>query len=200
MSHINGVLFDVGGVLVDLDGVPSLARHLGVEPAHDDLHRRWMACPSVKLHETGQLTIDEFAVRLVGELRLPLRPDAFVEEFAGWLTAPIPRAVELVNTIPRCYRVGVLSNMSAFHWHRIVEMGLPERFDFQCVSFETGLLKPSAAAFEHALARMALPAREVLFLDDGLANIEAAQALGMAARVVRDTSQIERALREHCVL
>jgi len=86
VGRISRVLFDVGGVLVALDGVPSLARHLGVKASHDDLHQRWMACRSVRLHETGKLSIDEFATSVVIELGLSLSPEAFVLEFAGWLT------------------------------------------------------------------------------------------------------------------
>lgn len=200
MARISGVIFDVGGVLVALDGVPSLARHLGVEASHEDLHQRWLACSSVRLHETGKLSINDFATSVVGELRLSLSPEPFVLEFAAWLTGPLEGAFELVARIPKGYRVGVLSNMSAFHWRSITAMGLPERFDFICVSHETGLLKPSPQAFQFALSKMALTPGEVLFLDDGAANVNAARTLGMAAQLVTNPTQIALALREHGVL
>ena len=65
MRSISGVLFDIGGVLVGLDGVPSLAKLMQFDPLHDEIHRRWMACPSVVRHETGQITADQFAIEVV---------------------------------------------------------------------------------------------------------------------------------------
>jgi putative hydrolase of the HAD superfamily len=200
VARLGGVLFDVSGVLVALDGVPSLARLLGVQPSHDDLHRRWMSCPSVRLHETGKISPDRFAVEVVAELGLSLSAEVFLAEFDSWLTAPLPGAFELVARIPERYKVGILSNMSAFHWQRIVGMGLPKRFDAICVSHETGLLKPSREAFLTALNGMALAPKDVLFLDDGATNVDAARELGLVAHLVKTAAQVEVVLKEYAVL
>jgi putative hydrolase of the HAD superfamily len=200
VATIRGIIFDVGGVLVALDGVPSLARQLGLEGSHDEVHRLWMSCPSVQLHETGRMSVEDFAAHAVAELGLALSPDAFRRDFDGWLIGPVDGAFDIVARIPARYRVGVLSNMSARHWQKIVAMGLPDRFDFLCVSHETGLLKPSPLAFEHALRRMALPPQDVLFLDDGTANIEAARRLGISAVLVTMPDEVLAALENHGVL
>jgi putative hydrolase of the HAD superfamily len=200
MNAISGVLFDIGGVLVGLDGVPSLAKLLQIDPLHDEIHRRWMACPSVVRHETGQIAAAQFAVEVVQDLGLSLSPEAFLAEFAGWLIAPLAGAFELVDRIPSVYQVAALSNMSAFQWSRIQAMGLPARFDALYLSHEIGHLKPSPEAFQAALAGMALPPGEVLFLDDGAANVEAARALGIEAHLVRGPAEAEAVLRAHGVL
>ena len=74
-NRLAGVLFDVGGVLAELDGVPSLAALLGVAAAHDGLHATWMASPAVVAHETGKISAAEFAGRVVSDLQLPLTPE-----------------------------------------------------------------------------------------------------------------------------
>ena len=66
--------------------------------------------------------------------------------------------------------------MSAFQWTRTQAMGLPCRFDAIFLSCEIGWLKPAPEAFQAALDGMALPPGEVLFLDDGAANVQAARA------------------------
>jgi putative hydrolase of the HAD superfamily len=198
-TGISGVLFDIGGVLVGLDGVPSLAKLLQLEPHHEELHRRWLACPSVVRHETGQISADQFAIEVVRDLGLSLSPEAFLGEFAGWLTAPLPRAFELVDRIPLGYQVAALSNMSAFHWNQIHAMGLPARFDAIYLSHEIGCLKPAPEAFQAALDGMALPSGEVLFLDDGAANVQAARTLGMEAHLVRGPAEAEAVLQAYGV-
>lgn len=66
--------------------------------------------------------------------------------------------------------------------------GLSEIFDPICYSHEQGVLKPDAHAFELALDRMAASAEQVLFVDDNLPNIDAAQAVGIRAILHRDNA------------
>jgi putative hydrolase of the HAD superfamily len=88
-GQVSGVLFDIGGVLVALDGVPSLARLLQIEASHEEIHKLWATCPSVVLHETGRISAQESAERVVADLELPASPDAFLLEFTNWLEAPL---------------------------------------------------------------------------------------------------------------
>lgn len=135
MAHkIAGILFDIGGVLVALDGVPSMAKLLGVEPRHEALHAMWVASPSVVAHETGKMEAAAFAVSLVAEFGLPIAADGFLQEFCDWPT-------------------GVL-----------------------------------------------LPASEVVFLDDGLRNVEAAAKLGMQAHRARGPEEARRVLAQYGVV
>jgi len=61
-------------------------------------------------------------------------------------------------------------------------------FDPICYSHEQGVLKPDARAFEQALARMNTTADQVLFIDDNLPNVHAAQALGIHALLHSDNT------------
>jgi FMN phosphatase YigB (HAD superfamily) len=57
-------------------------------------------------------------------------------------------------------------------------------------------MKPSEEAFQLALTGMGLPAHEVLFLDDGGSNVDAARSVGMRAHVVKNPSEIRLVLEE----
>lgn len=201
MGHkVAGILFDIGGVLVALDGVPSMAKLLGVEPEHEALHAMWVASPSVVAHETGKIEAAAFAVDLVAEFGLPVTADRFLQDFCNWPTGLLPGAVELLDEIPDSYHVAALSNTSAVHWEKVCAMGLVDRFDQTYLSHQIGYLKPDTGAFLAALQGMGLSPSEVLFLDDGLRNVEAAVKLGMHAHLARGPEEARRVLAQYDVV
>jgi putative hydrolase of the HAD superfamily len=198
--RIAGVLFDIAGVLVALDGVPSMARLLGVEPQFDALHAMWLASPAVVAHETGKIDAAAFAVGVVADLGLPVTADAFLRDFCGWPTGLLPGAQELLDGIPDRYRVAALSNSCAVHWQKIESMGLLHRFDVMYLSHRIGFLKPATEAFLVALDGMGLPPADVLFLDDSPRNVDAAAKLGMRAHVTRGPEEARRVLARYGVV
>ena len=71
---------------------------------------------------------------------------------------------------------------------------MTRRFDQIFVSHEIGYLKPASEAFEVALGGMQLRPSEVLFLDDGQRNVDAAKALGMEAQIVKGPDEARAVL------
>ena len=201
MGHkIAGILFDIGGVLVALDGGPYLAKLLRVEPQHEPLHAMWIACPSVVAHEPGKIEAAAFAAGVVADLGLPVSADGFLQDFRDWPTGLLPGALQLLDEIPDAYHVAALSNTSALHWEKIRAMGLADRFDQTYLSHQIGCLKPATEAFLVALEGMGFSPSQVLFLDDGSRNVDAAAKLGMHAHLVRGPEDARRVLAQYGVL
>jgi HAD superfamily hydrolase (TIGR01509 family) len=195
------VLFDVGGVLVELGGVRPMLEWLGYRMPTEDLWRTWLHSPSVRAFETGKIAGDEFARQLIDELQIGVDSNVFLEAFAGWPSGVFPGALELIDQIPRRYVRAVLSNSNAVHWPRVTdELGLGGIFDHYFVSHLTGRIKPDADAFEHVLETVDCRGNEVLFLDDNLLNVEAARRVGLEAFVVQGPEESLRVLQQFGVI
>jgi len=200
-AHIDVVLFDVGGVLVELRGMETLRGWLGEAVTVDELWVRWLRSNSVRKFETGLMEADEFAVALTREFGLKIRPATFLDSFAGWPLGPYPGTLEMLARIPDRYRRALLSNSNALHWPRVAnDMGLGAAIEHHFVSHLTGKIKPDAAAFEDVVDSMGCAPGQVLFLDDNLLNVEAAAKIGMHAARVRGPREAQRVLSEFGII
>ena len=76
------ILFDLGGVLVDVESVTALQRLLGRVLPQEELWQRWLTASSwVSLFESGGCTPEVFAAGIVAEWRLAVTADAFLDDF-----------------------------------------------------------------------------------------------------------------------
>lgn len=194
---ISAVLFDIGGVLIELDGLPSLAKLLGSQQTHDKIYKNWMASPAVIRHETGQISSDEFAIQVVQDLNIDLTPDAFMENFATWIVGVFPNTFDLLNAIPSTISIAALSNTSAAHWKHVEATGLTNKLDHLFLSHEIGHLKPDYQAFQAAVDGLKLPAQEIIFFDDNIDNVAAANAFGLKAHQALNPEQARQVLKQY---
>ena len=195
------LLFDVGGVLVELSGVETMLGWLGGSITTDELWRMWLQSKSVREFETGRLAPDEFAAGVIAEFGLPVEPQQFLASFTGWPTGLYPGTLEMLAQIPSSYQRALLSNSNALHWTRVVsDLQLGPAFDHHFVSHLTGRIKPDADAFEHVVDSLDCRPEQVLFLDDNTLNVDAAKRFGMQAVRVRGIDETKRALVERGVI
>jgi putative hydrolase of the HAD superfamily len=196
-SDIRVLLFDVGGVLVELGGVEVILAWLGNRITAEELWHRWLQSDSVRGFETGRIDAPTFAAGVIAEFGLAVEPQPFLQSFVGWPTGLYPGTLEMLARIPRRYQRALLSNSNPLHWPRVLdEMRLGAAFDSHFVSHLTGRIKPDAAAFEHVLQSLGCDPAQVIFFDDNLLNIQAAHTLGMHAVQVRGLAEAQRALVE----
>ncbi len=194
------VLFDLGGVLADFRGASAL-RELTDAATELEIWNRWLQSPCMRRFDSGQSTTAEFAREAVDEWQLPFTPERFVEEFRAWLVGPLEGADELVARTREHARVGCLSNINPVHWESwISAWTLAEHLDPRFLSYEIGAVKPDREIFQHVLRELDCDPGSVLFLDDNLPNVEAAQACGMQAAHARGVSEAQGALMARGIL
>jgi glucose-1-phosphatase len=199
-ESVDLVLFDLGGVLIEVSGVRGMLELTGMG-SEEELWRRWLACPWVRRFESGGCSETEFAAGVVADWRLDLSPAAFLDAFRDWPTGPLPGATELVAQTRASVATGCFSNTNALHWHgHISAWPMAGLFDHRFLSFELGLLKPDVAAFAHVAGLLEVPAGRVLFLDDNPVNVAGAAAAGFQAAHAAGVGQARQRLIEATVL
>jgi glucose-1-phosphatase len=194
-SDIRIILFDVGGVLVEVTGIDVILEWVEHRLSAQDVWRFWFSSPAVRAFETGRIEPARFATEVLAELNLDLRPEDFLKAFVSWPARLYPGVAELLSRIPPSYTRALLSNSNALHWPRVMDdLGLGAAFEHRFVSHLIGWVKPDAQAFEHALEGLRCAPSEVLFLDDSELNVAAARHLGIRAAQVRGAAEAEHAL------
>jgi len=191
------ILFDLGGVLVDVESVTALQRLLGRMLPQEELWQRWLTASSwVSLFESGGCTPEVFAAGIVAEWRLAVTADAFLDDFQRWPKRLWPGVQELLAALAPRFTLACLSNTNAVHWPYVRDvLGLSGLLHRYYLSHEIGHLKPSHAVFEHVLADLGCPPQQVLFLDDNQLNVDAAQAVGLQAYRAVGIEEVHTVLR-----
>ncbi|HVS64018.1 MAG TPA: HAD-IA family hydrolase [Thermoanaerobaculia bacterium] len=196
------VLFDLGGLLIGFRGVEVVADWLGGAPS-PALWRRWLSSPAVRAFERGEQDVEAFADGLIADFELTIEPRRILDEMAGWITDPVPGALELLDELRALGDerpiVACLSNTNAIHWP-LLQSPFGPRFDRLFLSHQTGRVKPDPASFDQVPVALGIPAHRVLFFDDQPTNVEAARARGLAAEQTSSPADCRRVLVERGVL
>ena len=188
--HITNLLFDFGGVLVDLDRERCLLafKELGFDarPYLGDFGQQGM----FSRFESGRTTVGELcdSVRQAGGLP-GLSDEDITGAFRQFLTGIPTERLDCLLRLKERYHIFLLSNTNPVHWQMACEelfcykgLGVDDFFEQTFLSFRIGIEKPAPGIF-HAVAAAGIDPGQTLFLDDSEANCEAARREGFHARM-----------------
>ena len=196
---LRAVVFDYGMVLTgpqDPESHASLLRITGL-PLDRFESLYWT---DRHAYDEGKLTGITFWQKLVRDAGLNLEP-SIVEELSDldarmWSTQNPATLAWQTQLKQRGLLTAILSNIGDNVLASVErEFDWIHRFDVRVWSYQLHMAKPDPAIYRHTLTELGTRPEETLFLDDKLANIEAARALGIKAL---QFSTIER-LREDLI-
>jgi 5-amino-6-(5-phospho-D-ribitylamino)uracil phosphatase len=184
---IKTILFDLGGVIVNIDRDRSVEsfQKLGLKDVSS-----FLDCYTQKgfflALEDGRIDANGFCLELS---RLCGKTITCEQASHAWLSiikdVPMERLLFL-ESLRKHYRVCLLSNTNPFimDWAANPDFcgtghSLYAYFDHLFLSYEMGCVKPDYAIFEKVIATLKEHPGDILFIDDGKANIEAGKQLGM---------------------
>ena len=188
-KKIKNIVFDLGGVLVDLDFKAAInglqkAGFANVKEQLQTLHQGGI----FQKFELGEMSADEFRTAIRENSTVELT-DEEVDKLWNAMLLEIPREkLELILDLRGKYMVYLLSNTNSIHWDYVCKNAFNYRgfrvkdyFEETFLSYEMHLAKPDKAIFEKVLHDANLLPEETLFIDDSEANCKAASELGIHA-------------------
>lgn len=198
---IKHVIFDLGGVLIDLDMPRCLEefRALGADPevllqrpepadagsgkAKATLCDGLVANGAMDLYQTGDVSTDDFVAGIQRFCRPGTTEEQVLEAWNACLLTIPAYKLEFIKALrAEGYCTHLLSNTNDAHWQLIAKEHFggrtDEYFDSLFLSQEMHMSKPNADIFLAVLEQLGARPEECLFIDDAQANVDAAQALG----------------------
>lgn len=187
MQPIKNIIFDLGGVLLDIDFKRTFKAfdELGI-PNFEDLYSQHKAAPFFSDFEKGKVTVDVFFDKVREICGCPLTNDQVRDAWNALLISFPTERMAWFDSIRKKYRVFLFSNTNAIHYDWFVKnfrKTRGENFDDCFVkayySHRMGLRKPDHDSYRFIINEQKLDAAETLFIDDTEANITAAKEVGL---------------------
>lgn len=201
MAAIKNIIFDLGGVLLDIDFKKT--RHafeqLGVKN-FDSFYTKETANPIFESLETGHIGDKDF----YAAVQQYCNPGtAFLQIQQAWnqiLVGFRKESIAHLLVLKQRYNLYLLSNTNAIHHAEFIKMfqreigGQPfdSHFTIAYYSHQMQKRKPYPETYLYVLDNAGIKANETLFLDDAIANIEGARQAGLQTKLLLADERIEK--------
>ena len=188
MGKIKHIVFDLGGVVIALSYEQAVKRfeEIGLRDARQHLDAFHQTGIFGQL-EDGTIGKEAFRQELSKLIGREVTADECFYAWHGYVEAVPKRNLEMLTWLrQQGYRVSLLSNTNPYmmHWAQSSEFDgeghpIDDYFDAMYLSYQLKVMKPSEQIFLSMLKGEQARAEEVLFIDDGKANVEAANRMGI---------------------
>lgn len=189
-SDINTIIFDFGGVIIDIDpqltmdGFAKLgARKLDADQTQDLIHNL------IRKFEKGIFTPEVFRKKIKEFLHIEKASDQEIDEAWNALLYDIPgKRIKAIEQAKEHYQILLLSNSNEIHYDLYVRdlqlrfgyREFDELFHKSYFSFDLHLAKPDSEIFEFVIHQHNLERGKTLFIDDTEENLLTAHKLGLS--------------------
>jgi len=188
---IKALIFDLGGVIVDLDFSRFFKEVIEVSPLQSPqsslLLEFWRQS---EIYHQGKITNEDFYNQACELLQVcVLNEEEFFKSFNSVISHVNNDVLDLIKSLKKTkkYKLILLSNVNKSHWNYLVNNLIKEKstrdfiglFDDLLLSFQLYLTKPHQEIYQLAIRRAGCRPDEIAFVDDGLKNIRSAEELGI---------------------
>ena len=205
MKHIKNIIFDLGGVIINLDVNKTISEvnkisHVPFERLYTQASQNEI----FNLLDKGKISPDEFFERLKTEINFRGNDQDLINAWnAMLLDVPDYRLDVLVNA-KQNYNTYLLSNtcephIAVFERELYTEHGVKnfeDYFDRVYYSCRVGMRKPEKEIFELVLRENELNPSETVFIDDSIQHVQGAGACGINSYLLAKNMEVGDLLKE----
>ncbi len=199
MNQIKNIIFDLGGVLLNIDysKTEDAFKELGIDN-FDAIYSQAQQSDLFDRFETGKITEQRF----FEELKKHMPDEVSVSQMRdAWnsmlLDLPTDR-LNLLKGVRENYRTFLFSNTNETHineFESIIQIqhgltNLDSLFERVYFSNQVQIRKPNGEAFEFVIQQNSLNLEETIFFDDSTQHIKGAESIGLKSIFVQKPNTI----------
>ena len=197
-ESITTLIFDLGGVIVDLDWDRCVENFnkTGVNNM-DSLISTTLQRGFILGYERGEISTDDFRAEVRNYTEAELSDQEINDAWTSLLVGVPDEKLQLLLDLKKKYRIFMLSNTNELSFEFCKDnffskngYSMEDYFDKSYLSYKMNMNKPDPEIFETLLKDAGLKAEECLFLDDGIHNIKTASELGFQTEYIKPYSDI----------
>lgn len=200
MKGIKNIIFDLGGVIINLDNqlTENAFIALGTRPIKE-YFGHGHAASFFKDYEVGGITSKEFVDMIRSQTGITASDEDIIKAWNALLLDFPTERIQLLKELGKSYRIFLFSNTNELHLQHLNliyrdtfpgEKSLDDHFEKAYYSHILKMRKPDEASFQHILAENKLKGEETLFVDDALINVEGAEKAGLKGLFLRPGTTI----------
>lgn len=204
---MKNIIFDFGGVLLDLDYQKTydrLSEVMGISLSEGKV-------PEGLIHvfekfEKGQIHEENFIWALQNHAEGFPQARQIIDAWNAMLIGWNPKRLEMLLDLQKTYEVFLLSNTNALHMDWVYKDLLANHqvhhfdkkyFDMTFYSHKMGMRKPDDEIYLQVLKEADLNASETLFIDDKKENIEGAKRVGIVGQLHDPSTEIVDVIQDY---
>lgn len=179
-SSIRNIIFDLGGVIIDIDTQKSINEFVKLGFTDFKLNLNELKENSIfSKFGRGELSADFFRSKLKKFLQDNITDRQIDYAWNSMLSNLPQKRLEILQKLSSDFRLFLLSNTNEIHHEQFANNRLERNFEKVYYSHLMGCEKPDAKIYKIVLEENGLVASETLFIDDTPKNTDAAKKLGI---------------------
>ena len=200
MDKIKTVVFDIGGVLVNIDH-SAFPRLLGIKRGRGSHVDEQAIERLAREYEIGRIGTEDFFWMMDEFFKGKYTREKLKNAWNAIVVEENSAIIPIVSAIQGSYQTAILSNTNPTHFHKSCNTAaILKKFSRFYLSFQIGAAKPDLAAYQFVIRDLSAEPSSFLFIDDIPENVAAAVKCGMDGIVFKDVSRLHSDLRLRQIL